>query len=95
MSEQDQELHQIRSTIEFGLDVQQFMGTNLGRFLRAKANAQIESAHEALGSVDPEDPKAIRKLQNDAAVASLFLHWIGEIVTEGENAERQAMDADN
>jgi hypothetical protein len=95
MSEEQRELQQVRSTIEFGLDTQQFMGTSLGRFLCARANAQIDAAREALGEVDPEDPKAIRKLQNDVAVASMFLLWIGEIVTEGENAERQAQEAEN
>lgn len=95
MSEQDREIQDIRATIEFGMDVKQFMGTNLGRFLQAKANAKIEAARDAMTSVDPEDPKAIRKLQNDVAVGSMFLQWMGEAVTEGENAERQFLDADN
>ncbi len=90
MSEQeDKDLRELQGVIAFGLDTKVFMGTTLGRFLHAKANAEIAQAEEALLDVDPEDPKAIRKLQNTAAVARSFLLWIGEAVQAGENAERE------
>lgn len=88
-TEEMREGDELRGRIAFGLDVQQFMGSNIGRYLQARANADIEEALEALKTADPEDPKAIRKLQNDVAVASSVLEWLGQAVTEGEQAERQ------
>lgn len=81
------------ATIAFGLDVEAFMGTNIGRFLSAKANADIESAFEEWKRSDPEDVKTMRDLQNRVVVAEQFLMWIGEAVTEGENSERQIREA--
>lgn len=88
-AEEQREGEELRGRIAFGLDVQQFMGSTLGRYLQNKANADIEAALDALKTADPEDPKAIRKLQNDVAVAESVLLWLGEAVTEGEQAERQ------
>jgi len=88
-SDEQREGQELRSRIAFGLDVQQFMDTRIGKYLQDRANSDIETALEALKTVDPEDPKAIRKLQNDVAVASNVLDWLGQAVTEGEQAERQ------
>lgn len=95
MSSQETDLQQMQSTIAFGLDVKQFMGSTLGRYMQAKANEQIEAARDALQTVDPEDTRAVRKLQNDAAVAGAVLMWLGEAVTDGEQAERQFEAMDN
>lgn len=93
MSEQDQrEMQQIRNQIAFGLDCKAFMESSIGRYLAARANADTEEAMEALKTVDPTDPDAIRKLQNDIKCAENFLLWMGEAVTEGENAERTFID---
>lgn len=86
---EQRDAHGILATIAFGLDVEKFMGSTLGQYLTAKAHADIAVAEEALRTVDPEDPKAIRKLQNDAAIAANFLLWIGQAVTAGEIAQRE------
>lgn len=94
MSEQDQrEIQQIRNQIAFGLDCKAFMDSSIGRYLAAKANGDIEAATDALKTVDPTNPDAIRKLQNDIKCAENFLLWMGEAVTEGENAERTFIES--
>lgn len=92
--QENRELQDIRNKVAFGLDVQQFMGSSIGQYLTRRANAVIEEADIALRSVDPEDPKAIRTLQNKSAAASYFLDWMGEAVTEGEQAEASFVAAD-
>lgn len=82
------ELTQIQQQIAFGLDVQAFMQSDMGKYLTDRANNDREAALEALKSADAEDPKAIRKLQNNAICAENFLLWMGEAVAEGMNAER-------
>lgn len=94
-SEQERaDLQDIRSRIAFGLDVQSFMNGPIGRHLIARANAVIAENQEALGTVDAEDPKAIRALQNKIAAAAYFLEWMGEAVTDGEQAEASFINAD-
>lgn len=96
MSQQeDRDLTQIQAQIAFGLDVQAFMASTIGRYLTAKANADIEAATDALKTANPEDPVVIRKLQNEVKCAENFLLWMGEAVTEGENSQRTYIDADN
>lgn len=92
--QEEQDLQDVRARISFGLDVQQFMNGPIGKRLTARANAVIEQAQEALGTVDAEDPKAIRALQNRITAASYFLEWMGEAVTEGENAEAAFINAE-
>lgn len=81
--------------VELGLDFQAFMASKIGKALARRANEEIEAADFALRTVDPDNPKAIRALQFKAAVASAALTWIGEIVTQGENAEMQLQSMDD
>lgn len=90
MSAQEQrDLEQMRSDVAFGLDVQQFMTTTMGRYLKDRANAEIADAKDALIDVDAEDYKAVRAAQNRAKVAAMFLEWMGEAVTTGEMAQAE------
>lgn len=74
--------------IAFGMDVQAFMEGSIGKYLRLRANAEIEAAKEALTTVNPADVEAVRTLQNDVAVAARFLSWLGEAVDQGLQMER-------
>lgn len=93
-TDEQQETDQIRGVIGFGMDVEKFMGSTLGKYLKAKAQADIANAQDALLTVDPEDARAVRKLQNDAAIASNFLLWLGQAVTAGEIAQRELESRD-
>lgn len=84
---QDAELAQLQADIALGLDIKQFMGTAIGKYMHARANAEIDEALEALKTAEAEDAKAIRRWQNQIAVAERVLGWLGEAVTNGENAE--------
>lgn len=96
MSEQEnRDLQQIRNQIAFGMDVKAFMAGPIGQYLAGRANHDVDVALDAMRTVDPEDPEAIRKLQNDIKCAENFLLWMGEAVTEGENAERAFIEQDN
>lgn len=94
MSDQ-QAFSEIKRAIEFGLDAQRFMESDIGRYLTKRANAEVEAAQEDLLAVDPTDAKAVQALQNKAVVARTFLMWMGEAVTEGEQAEYQFQQMDS
>lgn len=84
----------ITRRIALGLDIERLMGTDIGRYLQQRAQDKHDAALEALSTVDPEDARAVRALQNEAAVARMFLEWLGEAVTEGEQAQMQLEQQD-
>lgn len=92
-AQEDRDMRDIRARIGFGLDAKAFMESPIGRYLTQRAQGDIDTALEAMRSVDPTQPEAIRKLQNDIKCAENFLLWMGEAVTEGENAERAFVEA--
>lgn len=89
----DPEMQQIRATIAFGMDVEAFMQSSIGKYLTARANADIEDALERLKTIDPQDWKLIQSTQNEIHRAEMFLLWMGQAVTEGENATRAFVEA--
>lgn len=94
MSEaENREIQGIRAQIAFGLDCRAFMESPIGAYLTKRANDDIDTALDSLRSVNPTDPEAIRALQNDIRCAENFLTWMGEAVTEGENAERAFIES--
>ncbi len=76
-------------TVDFGFQVQAFLGTDIGRYLTARAESDVTEALHELKSADPEDAKAIRALQTKVAVAENVLYWLAEAVQAGEAAEHQ------
>jgi hypothetical protein len=72
----------------FGREVQDFIEHDrIGKYLIAKAMAEIESAATELLTVDPTDVGKLRFIQNRAAVANLVRVWLGQAVQDGMNAE--------
>lgn len=87
--QEQHDIENMRAEVAFGLDVQQFMGTSMGRYLTARAQTEIDNAKDELIDADPDDPKAVRAIQNKAKVASMFLEWMGQAVTTGEIAQAE------
>lgn len=79
---------------EFGLEVEQFLHSTIGQYLIACIENDCKAAQDALLTVDPEDPKAIRELQNRAYRAQSISQWLAHAIQEGRNAERLAADED-
>jgi hypothetical protein len=84
-----QELALLKRAIGVGFDVEAFMKSDIGAYMRLRASRQLEEAQEALVEVDASDPHAVRALQMKAQVASRVLTWFADAIAEGENAERQ------
>jgi hypothetical protein len=75
--------------VEFGVEVEEFLGTRIGKYLVARAEEEIEGALEDLKRCDPEDAKAIRALQTKIYRAESIQYWLAEIIQAGYNAERE------
>lgn len=71
----------------FGREVEEFIENDrIGRYLVSKAMEDIQSAATDLLTVDPNDTAKIREIQNRAAVANAVRGWLGQAVSDGQNA---------
>lgn len=80
--------------VGFGLDVQQFSDSPIGRYLRDRCENEIAQAVIAFKSADPVNQNEIRKLQNQIYRAESVMNWLDEAIQEGINAERLATQED-
>ena len=71
---------------EIGDEAKRFVESDLGKTILGIAEQEVKAAQEALESVDPMQPEAVRALQNQAKVARNFEQWLVELIDKGENA---------
>jgi len=79
---------------ELGLDVESFYTQPHGQYLAERALHELRQARDLLETVDPEDAKAVRRYQMQAAVARRFLEWCLQPIVEGQKAEQRIHEAD-
>jgi len=70
-----------------GRDAQDFVKTEIGRYLVGRANQEKRDALEQLGRVSPWRRNRIRDLQARVWRAESFLIWLAELITSGKQAE--------
>ncbi len=71
---------------EIGEEARHFIESELGKKMLDMADQQLKMAQEALETVDPENSKDIRTLQNKAQISRNFGEWLSELIDQGENA---------
>lgn len=68
----------------FGVTVEEFLSSDIGRYLMGRADADLEDARTQLETVPPEQLKAA---QLKAAVPRAFKSWLEDALTNGHVAE--------
>ena len=82
---------ELNAEMIIGDDARQFLESELGRTILGMAEQEKLSAQEELCSVDAEDAKRIRDLQNTVARANSFAGWLIELINRGADAEKILM----
>ena len=70
----------------FGAQVQQFLDSQIGKFLVHKANLDRTQALEDLVNVDPHDFKKVQDAQNRVHRAESIQVWLEDCVNKGLQA---------
>ena len=70
-----------------GRDAEEFFNSDLGRYVKGRAEAEKTEALEQLSRVSPWRRNRIRQLQNEVWRAESVVAWIAELITLGEQAE--------
>lgn len=86
MSEVD-DLKEIFNVADLGQECRKFLQTPIGRYILERAIEVEDHAKSNLLTVDAEDVKTIRKLQEEARVPNRLFVWINDAILKGENAE--------
>lgn len=70
----------------FGKQVDQFMSTDIGRYLLDRSDDEAVKALTAFKTCDPTDVNTVIKLQNIIKQSENFRLWLDEAVTDGLKA---------
>ncbi len=81
------DVRQLQESAALGLAIVQFLSSPIGDALIARAELDERDVLERLGTIDPEDAKAIRDAQTDLARIRTWQHWLQELVAEGRGAQ--------
>jgi len=75
----------VRSAV-FGRQVEQFLASDIGRYLIARADQQIKEGKAELVETDPENANAMRAAQFKVKVAQSIVDWLSDAIRNGEHA---------
>lgn len=70
----------------FGKQVDQFMVSDIGRYLMARAVDETESAIAEFKKCDAANVEGVRRIQTKMQLAEQFQSWLSEAVTDGLQA---------
>jgi hypothetical protein len=71
---------------DLGKKCQEFLNTDVGRYLHGVAAQEVQTCASYLLDCDPDDAKAIRAIQSRAKGAHNFIVWLNEAIENGEQA---------
>lgn len=86
MNEEQEDAELIVKRAVFGKQVEQFLNSDIGRYMVQRATLRAESAVESFKRCDPSDVAQVRKLQNEILWAESFSDWLSAAVTDGLQA---------
>jgi hypothetical protein len=71
-----------------GRDAEDFVKSELGRYVIGRAKKEKEEAQTLLNKTSPWRKNRIRQLQNEIWRAESLEMWICELIMDGRNAEK-------
>lgn len=80
---------ELMQKVAIGLDAERFLRTELGGFLVDRLIEQRRVALALLEEVDPDDAKAVRKIQNEAYLPQMILQTINDAIDAYKLAEER------
>lgn len=89
------EEQQRNELIAIGEEVKIFLSSPLGETITERAKLEVERAKDALSTVDPEDSRKIRELQNIIARFTSFDQWLVDIFDVGQLAYVEYVEEDS
>lgn len=90
----DEKERELFAAVILGEDAREFLTTPVGRYLHHRAKAQVQQAEIDALSVPIDGLRGwlyarrkLRIIHQRAAVARLFINWLGDAIVDANNAE--------
>ena len=77
---------------QLGEQIRDFLASPAGRYLHGRAKILLRESQELALECNPDSlfgRRKLRRVQQDAAVARMFMTWCAEAITEGEMSFRE------
>ena len=84
---------ELMQRVAIGLDAERFLRSDLGGFVLDRLIEQRKAAMALLEDVDPDDAKAVRKIQNEAYLPQMILQTINDAIESYKLAEERLQQA--
>ena len=91
-TEREQTQSEARNKIALGMDMENFLRTDVGKYLSGRAEVEIAAFRTQLDDLDPEDSKNIRDIQQEIATRKVWKEWLYEAIQAGEVAQEDAIE---
>lgn len=78
-----------------GKQFEDFMSSDMGKYLDKRMEQEYMNALEALQSVDATDARAVMQVQSDAARARGMREWFERVIIDGLEATKVLESRDN
>lgn len=82
----DDHVHELLAEVKLGHDAQEFLNTDLGRFLLGRCRQEIDEATEKLKRIERHAHTEIGRLQDQIWRAESFEAWLVELIHAGNEA---------
>lgn len=82
----------LHRAVSFGMTVEAFLESPIGKYLVNRAEEEVEDAVEKLKVVDCTATREIRALQNQVYRAESIQYWLAEAIQAGQNASDELID---
>jgi hypothetical protein len=70
-----------------GKDAEEFLNTELGRYMLGRCEQEIQEAQDELSRVSSWRRRRIQELQNRVWRAKSVKEWLAELISNGKSAE--------
>ena len=88
------ERDEMQRLIKLGFSAEDFLSSELGKFITEKAEAERISAIEELVSCSPFDCESVSRLQSRVAVADAAMQWLADAIILGQEAQERMRQLD-
>mgnify|MGYP000879394272 FL=1 len=88
------ERDEMQRLIALGFSAEDFLGSELGKFIAEKAEAERTSAIEELISCSPFDSESVSRLQSRVAIADAAMQWLADAIILGQEAQERMRQLD-
>ena len=88
------ERDELQRAIARGFSAEDFLESDLGKWISQRAEAERTDAVEELCSVNPFDGTAVARLQSRVAVADAAMQWLADAVILGRVAQERFQQLD-